>query len=246
MARNVSVHLLPSHFSPEQLEGGIAVVIDVLRATTTLAYAFQNGMSRVVPCETVDEARDVRARLGDHILLGGERGGEMIPGFDLDNSPKAWSADAVADREVAFTTTNGTRALLHSVRAERVITAAFANRTAVVRQLQSSEQSLHLVCAGTDGNVAIEDCLCAGAIVDALIAEARTEIVTNDSALLTVQAWREIAAQDKLHETLRSGAGGINVSRIGRDRDIEIAARLDQVDLVPEYLPQSRDIRPVA
>lgn len=246
MPRPASVYLLPALFEPDDLHGGIAVVIDVLRATTTLAYAFANGARRVVPCETIEEAREVRETVGDHILLGGERNGELIPGFDLDNSPTAWSPAAVADREIAFTTTNGTRALLRSAQANRIVTAAFANLSATLRLLRADQRPIHIVCAGTDGHVAIEDSLLAGAIVDRL-ADAGDSLDINDSARLVLGLWKSCATTDAQRlAAIQSGLGGTNVTRIGMAADIETAAEIDRVDLVPEFLPESRELRPAA
>ena len=219
------------------------MAIDVLRATTTVAHALANGARRIIPCEHVAQARDVRDREGPHILLGGERDGKLIPGFDLDNSPTAWSPAAVADREIAFTTTNGTRALLRASLADRVITAAFTNLSAVIGFLQHDKRPIHLVCAGTDGHVAVEDTLLAGAIVAGL--ETRGHAVElNDSALLVRGLWRSCATTEFQRLTvIRSGLGATNLFASGMAADVETATRIDRVDLVPEYLPQSRDLR---
>lgn len=242
MPRPLRVHLLPTLFEPADLHGGIAVVIDVLRATTTLAHAFANGARRIVPCETIEQARETRAREGSDILLGGERHGELIPGFDLDNSPTAWSPDAVSGRDIAFTTTNGTRALLRSAEAERVVTAAFANLSAAVRLLQSDTRPIHLVCAGTDGHVAVEDSMLAGAIVARLIQDGEFEL--NDSATLVLALRQSNANESQRLTAMKNGLGGTNVTRIGMAADIETAAEIDRVDLVPEFLPESADLRP--
>ena len=246
MPRSLHVHLLPALFEPSDLNGGIAVVIDVLRATTTLAHAFANGARRVVPCETIEQAREVRNLEGDHILLGGERKGELIPGFDLDNSPTAWSQDVVADRDIAFTTTNGTRALLRSIEADRIVTAAFANLSATIRLLLSDDRPINIVCAGTDGHIAAEDSLLAGAIVGKL-QDADDEFELNDSARLVLGLWESNAATETQRlAAIQSGRGGTNVTRIGMTADIETAAEIDRVDLVPEFLPESADLRPAA
>jgi len=243
MSRHVTVHLVPSLFEPSALRGGIAVVIDVLRATTTIACALANGARRIIPCEHVEQARDVRDREGPHILLGGERNGKLIPGFDLDNSPAAWSAAAVGDREIAFTTTNGTHALLRASQADRVITAAFVNLSAVIGFLQHDKRPIHMVCAGTDGHVAVEDTLLAGAIVAGLASRGH-DVELNDAALLVRGVWQSCATTEFQRLTaIRSGLGATNLIALEMAADIETAAQIDRVDLVPEYLPQSRELR---
>ena len=260
MPRKLTVHVLPSLFEPSRLVGGVAVVIDVLRATTTVAYALKNGARSIITCETIEEAiaqRDAGAdssgKAGDAgrgILLGGERGGEPIPGFELGNSPSEWSRLAVADREIAFTTTNGTQALLRSAWAERIVTGAFANLQAVVECLRGDQRPIHLVCAGTVGKVSTEDCLFAGAVVDRLLGgspqtdgagEGSFELC--DAALLVRSHWQQaVELPDGVFQALKAGSGGRNLMRLGLEADIRTAATLDQVDLVPEYLPQSRRI----
>jgi 2-phosphosulfolactate phosphatase len=131
MSRTCCVHLLPSLMEPAKLGGTIAVVIDVLRASTTIAHALAAGAEGVYPCEEVEEARHVAAaHPRQPCILGGERGGRRIAGFDLDNSPAAYTPAAVAGKPVVFTTTNGTRALLQAATADRVLLAAFVNLSA--------------------------------------------------------------------------------------------------------------------
>jgi len=239
MPRELTVHLLPTLFEPSNLRGGIAVVIDILRASTTITHALANGASRIIPCETIEEARAVSSGIDD-CLLGGERGGEIIKGFDLGNSPTAYSRTAVAGRPVAFTTTNGTRALLRSSEADRVFVGAFANLGAVVQKL-GGEEPVHLVCAGTDGVVSTEDTLFAGAVCDALMWHGGFEL--NDSARLAWSHWKACSGSDEaVHEAILAGRGGQNVKRLGLGEDIRVAATLNGFDLVPEFLPQSRAI----
>ena len=259
MSRKLTVHLLPSLFEPSHLVGGIAVVIDVLRATTTIAYALENGARSIIPCASIEEAiaqRNLKSKsskpleTSGGLLLGGERGGEPIDGFDLSNSPSEWSHAAVADREIAFTTTNGTHALLRSAWADQVITGAFANLQAVVDFIQRSRQPIHLVCAGTVGKVSTEDCLFAGAVIDRLLNEsppadgsADGPFELGDAARLVLSHWKMASdSPDGLFQAMKAGSGGGNLMRLGLEADIRMAAMLDQVDLVPEYLPQSRRI----
>lgn len=254
MPRNLTVHLLPTLFEPSDLEGGIAVVTDVLRATTTVAYGFQNGARSIIPCETIEEAFEIReeAANGSSVLLGGERGGEPISGFDLGNSPSEWHRETVADAEIAFTTTNGTRALLRSAMADRIVCGAFANLQAVCDLLNEESRSIHIVCAGTVGKVSTEDCLFAGALVDLLLEYGAPTQPSDggafdvcDASRLVLSHWKAAAiAPDGLFQAMKAGSGGRNLMRLGLEADIRTAAKLDQVDLVPEYLPQSRRIIP--
>ena len=136
MPRPIRVHLLPGLFEPRELRGGVAVVIDVLRATSTIVHALAAGAQAIVPCCEVEEARRIAATFPPgKALLGGERRGVMIPGFDLGNSPGDYTAEVVGGRKVVFTTTNGTGALLCAREARRVLTGALSNLGAVVELL---------------------------------------------------------------------------------------------------------------
>lgn len=169
MPQTLSVHLLPALFEPQQLSGGVAVIIDILRASTTITTALFHQASCVIPCLTVDDALQHRDQAAaGSVLLGGERGGIRIPGFDLSNSPADYAPAVVQDRVIAFTTTNGTRALLRAAAAEQIVVGCFLNLSAIVGWLQSQSRPVHLICAGTDGQITGEDVLFAGAVVDQL------------------------------------------------------------------------------
>jgi 2-phosphosulfolactate phosphatase len=229
--RDVHVYLLPSLAPAGKLAGGVAVVIDVLRATTTIVYALAAGCTCVRPCAEIEEALQVAGgmRMG-RALLAGERGGVMVPGFDLGNSPREFTAQACRDRTVVMTTTNGTRALLRAAEAERVLVAAFVNFSAVCEQLRQDARPVHIVCAGCEGEVALEDTLLAGALVDCLCDAG--EVTLNDAARL---AWDCFENHGRvLQGTLEISDGGVGLVSLGHGPDIKAAAQVDQFALVPE------------
>src|SRR5262245_51883162 len=167
--REVQVHLLPELAPAGRLAGGVAVVIDVLRATTTIVHALVAGCSAVRPCAEIDEAQTLAGSMrAGRVLLAGERGGAPLPGFDLGNSPAEYTPKTCKGCTLVLTTTNGTRALIRAAEAERALVAAFVNYSAVCEQLRQDPRPVHIVCAGTEGEVALEDTLLAGAIVDDL------------------------------------------------------------------------------
>jgi 2-phosphosulfolactate phosphatase len=174
------------------------VVFDVLRATSTIVTALTNGARAIRPVSTIDQALAERARSPD-ALLAGERGGwrigpELTGGitFDLGNSPREFTGDAVAGRTIVMTTTNGTLALEACAGAPVVLAAAFLNLAAVAASiLASSPSRVLLVCSGTGERCAYEDALAAGALCDLLVA--RAELL--DSARLALAGWRSVAAR---------------------------------------------------
>lgn len=249
--RRIDVHLLPALVEPQQLAGQTVVVIDVLRATTTIIYALASGAIQVIPCLEVDEARLVAAGgVPGSTVLGGERGGLPISGFDVGNSPREYTRLRVGGKTVVFTTTNGTRALLRCKAARRVLIGAFVNHSAICRELVG-EPEVTLLCAGTDGHVTREDALFAGAVVHELASrvqsmasrgsqppETNCVAILNDQAELAADAWRSCicdnAGANSLGQALRASRGGRNLIETGQENDIDLAAQIDKFDIVPE------------
>lgn len=232
--RQIDVFLLPSLAEPDQLAGRTCVVIDVLRATTTIVHALAAGAIEVVPCLEIDEARRLAAEIGPAAVLGGERAGGKIAGFDLGNSPAEYTRSTVGGKTLVFTTTNGTRALARCKGAKRVLIGAFVNFSAICSELAAAE-SVALICGGTDGEVTREDALLAGAIVVELARSGSTTL--NDQAELAADAWRtavRFLTDRPLGMTLRDSRGGRNLIGIGHENDIDLAAQLDRFDIVPE------------
>jgi 2-phosphosulfolactate phosphatase len=229
--REVHVHLLPCLAPPGRLAGGVAVVIDVLRATTTIVHALAAGCTEVRPCAEVDEARALAGGMrAGRVLLAGERGGEPLPGFDLGNSPREFTCPVCRGSTLVLTTTNGTQALLRAAEAERVLIAGFVNFSAVCEQLRQESRPIHMVCAGTEGEVALEDTLLAGALVESLCEG--SEVRLNDAGRL---AWDCFEHHGRvLQGALEVSQGGANLRRLGYDDDIRAAAQVDRFALVPE------------
>jgi 2-phosphosulfolactate phosphatase len=229
--RDVQVHLLPVLAPAGRLAGGLAVVIDVLRASTTIVHALAAGCVSVRPCAEVDEARVLAGSLpAGKVLLGGERGGRPLPDFDLGNSPLEYTPARCKNTTLVLTTTNGTRALARATEAERVLIAAFVNFSAVCEQIRQDRRPLHIVCAGTEGDVTMEDTLLAGALVDCL-SEA-TAVRLNDSARLAWDCFENHGRM--LRAALELSGGGARLRLLGFDDDIGAAVEIDKFALVPE------------
>jgi 2-phosphosulfolactate phosphatase len=234
--RSITVHLLAEPVHPNELAGADVVLIDVLRASTTLTAAIAAGALQVMPCLEIAEARQLARQCSSRgpLLLGGERGGLPIAGFDLGNSPAEYVAERVAGRTLIFTTTNGTRAMMRCMGAGRVLIGCFANLSAVAAKLDGTNR-IHLVCAGTDGEVSWEDSLLAGAMVERL---GGGTCQLNDAALLVMQSWQQVGGFNlsaaELAAVLQRGRGGQNLLAIQRLADIEWAAQIDGLDVVPQ------------
>ncbi|HET6426045.1 MAG TPA: 2-phosphosulfolactate phosphatase [Planctomycetaceae bacterium] len=240
MVRDIRVHLLPALFEPEEVRGGIAVILDILRASTTIVHALANGAQCVIPTLTIEDAQSVArgfAHRGDY-LLGGEREGVLIDGFDHDNNPFAYTREVVQGKTIIFTTTNGTKALLRASAADRVLIGSFVNLQAVVNVLAEDTRPIHLVCAGTKGKITAEDSLCAGAIIDRLLQEfgRRDDDLPDDQAQLALAKYLQASVSDEdFRRSMRNSYGGRNCRRLGFDTQIDRAATFDLFDIVPEY-----------
>ena len=229
--RVVRVHLTPERLTPALLAKSVAVVIDVLRATTTMIHALAAGCCAVWPVEEVEEAR----RLADgmragRVLLGGERDGLPPSGFDVGNSPGEYTCARCKGTTLVLTTSNGTRALVRAATAERTLIAGFVNYSAVCEQLADEARPIDIVCAGFNGDVALEDALLAGALVEFLCEHGPATL--NDAARL---AWDCFEHHGRILDgALELSAGGTHLHSLGYDEDIREAARVDRFALVPE------------
>ena len=242
------VHLLPALIPPGALRGGVAIVADILRATTVMAHALGSGCAAILPCAEVDEARRVAASLPPGTaLLGGEREGLPIDGFDLANSPGSYTPEACRGKTLVMTTTNGTRAILASLEADRVLIGAFVNFRATLRALEGEARPIHIVCAGTNGRVSLEDTSFAGALSafwrQGWSRRAPDRVVAlGDEALLAEAQWAEASREIDRHPSfdeglaaaISAGRGGRRVLELGLRADLEAAARFDHLDLVGE------------
>jgi 2-phosphosulfolactate phosphatase len=218
--------------------GGVAVVVDVLRATTMMVHALAAGCVAVIPCGEIDEAWRVAASLPKgQALLAGERDGLPIEGFDLGNSPRSCTPEVCRGKTLVMTTTNGTRAILASLDAERVLIGSFPNFAATAQLLHADERRVHIVCSGTDGLVSYEDSLLAGAFarhfkdMGGTLMNDEAEIVSGlwskiDEAIWFRNGDRPFEANPLVRYLVR-GRGGRRVSELGLAGDIDAAAQLN-------------------
>jgi 2-phosphosulfolactate phosphatase len=222
-----------------------AVVIDTLRFTTTACQALQAGAQAVWVAATVELAQQLAQRMARPPLLCGERHCHRIAGFDLGNSPFEYTAQTVQDRELVFTTTNGTLAIEAVAEVPHIALAALVNRAALCQHLlQHTRGDVLVVCAGTDGQVAWEDVLTAGAVVDQLLKYAAFDW-GDDTSRLAAAAWRASANESHPSDRLRAdlygelsqALGGRNLLLSGYERDVRFAAQLDALHVVPHNSP---------
>jgi 2-phosphosulfolactate phosphatase len=219
------------------LAGRVVLVIDVLRASTSIAVALGNGARAVIPFDAVDEASS-RARSLDRreVLLAGERRMSAIPGFDLGNSPGEFGADVVAGKTVLMTTSNGTAALVGAQGAGEVLVGAYANYSAVVSRLRAAARagkSLAIVCAGSGGRFALEDAACAGRFVRG-VARRGLQPDLGDAARAAALIDRRLGSD--IEAMLRSCDHGRALAAAGFEADLVACAALNTHAVVPVLL----------
>jgi len=215
-------------FTPD--EAGAAptgIVIDVIRATSTICQALASGYERAFCTAGVEEARALRDTLGEGVL-GGERKAVRIPGFDLGNSPREYLAPTA--KTLVLSTTNGTRAVVAAAeRCDRVLVASLLNLSAVVEAARHVDEDVLVVCAGVQGTLALDDAFVAGRIVE-LLGWERTD--TAEAATRLVTTW------GGAEEAFRASKSGRNLMENAPEleADIPFCARESVLDVVPRLV----------
>jgi 2-phosphosulfolactate phosphatase len=164
--RNIDVFFSAQSFQENELRNKAVVVIDVLRATSTIVTAIKNGAKAIIPVEDMAEASKISQNVdSDNYLLCGEKDGVKIEGYDLGNSPLEYSPEMISGKTLIFNTTNGTKAIKKSLGSARIYIASFLNFSSVVEALRQEAHDIVLLCAGWKGRLALEDTLLAGMII---------------------------------------------------------------------------------
>lgn len=214
--------------------GQTAVVIDVLRATSVITTALENGAREVIPVKTVEEAQNLYAQCDTaKTLRGGERNALKIEGFNLSNSPLEYKKKVVEGKTLILTTTNGTNAINNIIGADEVVLACFRNGAAVVEHIvglsHRGSHDIAIVCAGTESHFSLDDGLCAGMIIELL--KQRTEVETDDLGLLLHRFYNE--SKDNLFGALSGCYHLKRLFTLGFYDDIKFCLETNCVQTVP-------------
>jgi 2-phosphosulfolactate phosphatase len=228
----LDVLLTPAELVPSEIAGRTVVVLDVLRASTSIVEALAAGARTLYPVATIEEAIGLAKTLGrDEVLLAGERKALPIEGFDLGNSPGEFTAEAVGGKTVVMSTTNGTIAITAAAGGGRVIVGAWLNFQAVVDELVRSKTEPVLLCAGRDRAFGLEDAVCAGQIAAAVMkALPDTEWEMNDGAVAALALAEEFADPAKLFPLTAAGRA---ITEAGLGDDLAFCAQTDLRDALP-------------
>ena len=236
---NLDVLLAPDQARNRRLDTSIAVVLDVLRATTTIAAALEANAAGILPVSKINEARIIVRHMrasGERVLLCGEVKGLPPEGFDLGNSPREFRGEVVRGKRIVLKTTNGTVALVNTQKASLTVAASLANTSAVVaflgkRLASNSYSELLCVCAGTKGEFGLEDFFAAGAILEGLVESLTIPVKLSDSAVLALHYFKA-NKRDPLG-VISEAEHGRKLVEIGLGDDLPLCASFDRYPVVP-------------
>ena len=220
--------------------GSAVVVIDVFRASTTIAAALAGGAKFVLPVADVEQAMRMSEPYDrTEVLLGGERECQRIEGFQLGNSPREYTREVVEAKIVIFATTNGTRALVAARDEAEVIVGSFVNFSAVADAV-SGHDAVTILCAGNNGRLSLEDFICAGGLVNRL---AKGEPRLDDAALAARAAYKNL--KNDVGRALTTTQHALRLADLGFRADLDFALKVDSLPIVPR-LSEGRIVAPPA
>jgi len=234
----IDVFFDPVGVNPSEVQGKTVVVLDVLRATTTITVALYHGARAVLPAASTEEALRIAQNLErDDVVLAGERKSQRIPGFALGNSPLEFTPDAVRGKTIVITTTNGTPALIAAQGARDVIVGAAVNFALVVERCRAAlaqHGELVILCAGRERQFALEDAFAAGRLAKVLLPEGGLRAVeVNDGALAALELARHYG--ERWLRAFRASSHGCELAALGFREDVRVCATEDTHPILPLY-----------
>lgn len=227
----IDLAFTPHELDKKDLAGKSVVVIDALRATTTMTVAFENGARAFIPVGTVEEARELVAKNPDY-LLAGERRAKPLEGFHLGNSPRDYRPDKIRGKTIVMTTTNGTRALVSARGGAEVFIGSFLNLGALCERLMEAGRDALIACSGEKDLFCLEDTVCGGAIVERLERTGHS-IIKTDAAYAAKILYEH--CEGNVYEMLCSCEWGTYLEGLGLGKDVRICAQVDSSKVVPVY-----------
>jgi 2-phosphosulfolactate phosphatase len=242
----IHVYFTPLGLTHPDIAGKPVIVVDILRATTTIVAALVNGARAVVPANASDDAVRMAQNLErGAVLLAGERKGERIGGFDLGNSPLEMLPDVVRDKILVMSTTNGTPAIQAADGGHPVLIGSATNfSAAVARALAPFAEAgeIAILCAGREKGFALEDAYAAGRFAHALIpAGMRRRVELNDAAVAALELVKRYG--DRWKRAISASAAAADLVRKGFKEDVLAATECDRYDLVPVYADRQVTLR---
>ena len=225
---------IPEEIKNTELAGKLVVIIDVLRASSTIVTALANGCRGFIPILSPDKAKKKAQEFqNERVLLGGEREGIKIEGFDLGNSPREYKKEVAKGKTIIFSTTNGVKTLEMVKGAHRIIIGSFLNLQAVCDYCTNYKGDISIICAGRKGKFSLEDTACAGMMINSL-----KDVFPGDhqeiDANLTAQLLY-VKFGNNILEILRKSQHGRYLESIGLGEDLKFCSQMDLFHIVPIF-----------
>lgn len=225
----VEVCFSPEEFDLYKQEYTTVVAIDVLRATSAICTAFENGAAKMIPVSSVKEAQAFK---DEGYLVGAERNGKIVEGFDFGNSPYSYMGDLVKDKTLVLTTTNGTKAINRAAKTHEVLVGSLLNLQSIIDYLSQSPTDVLLLASGWQGKFNLEDSICAGAIAEALL-ETGDYMSDEDSTIASLFLYRQ--ATDNYFGFLKASSHRRRLRNLNLNEDIKYCLTPNQTRVIPVY-----------
>jgi 2-phosphosulfolactate phosphatase len=231
---HIDIQFAPFHPHPNLLSDCVAVVMDVLRATSVIVHAMAQGASEIIPVATIEEGLQLAKTFPrSSILLGGERESKKIPGFDLGNSPKEYVAEIVKGKKLIMATTNGTKAFHLVSSGKEILVGSFFNIGAVAERCIELSRDLLIFASGDEGNFSLEDALCGGMLIDLIIQKEKEQFFLTDASCSAQILYQRF--KSNLLEAFQLSRHGKELIRRGFEDDLVYCAQIDMTPLVPIF-----------
>lgn len=227
---SLEVCLSPALFQfADKTENQIVVVVDVFRATTSMIAAFDHGVKSIIPVAGKKDALELKKK---ECLIAGEQDGIKLAYADLGNSPFDFESKALAGKNIAYLTTNGTKAIQLAAKENRLYLGAFSNLEALSKHLITLETNVMILCAGWKNQFSLEDTICAGAFIEE-ISRSKLFNTISDAASVALELWK--SNKKNLKEALASCSHARRLTALGYERDIACCSRLNNSNAIPFY-----------
>lgn len=227
---NIDLIISADDIKEEKIINKSVVVIDMLRATSVIVTAINNGVNKVMPVLTIEEALEKVKNGREQYILGGERKALKIEGFDCSNSPLEYKKDTVSGKTLVITTSNGTRAIKGSIGAKNILIGALINAKAIAKKLLELDNDVVFVNAGTYGQFSMDDFICSGYIIDCVLKERDAELT--DIANTAHYVYCE---NQNIESFIQNASHYKRIKALNLMDDLEYCCKKDIIEVVPEY-----------
>jgi len=230
----IDVALTAHEVDDARVRGKQVVIVDILRATSTMITALANGADAIYPVYEMEQAQRLAATLDrDSVITCGERNGVTIQGFDIGNSPMSCTKNVMAGKRIIMTTTNGTHAIEKAKPAKKMYIAGFLNASAILQALARDEQELLIVCSGWKGRSSMEDTLFAGYLAYHLLGKQRTSGSLHDTVKMALSLYQQY--KDSIESAILKSDHARRLKGVVDAKEMKFCAKLDEFDAVPVF-----------